>query len=54
MIGSAESPFIWDSSPPTMAHLGSHPSCPASLTSDWTMSPAWCGARSATNSISDR
>ncbi len=25
MIGSAESPFIWDSSPPTMAHLGSHP-----------------------------
>ena len=52
MIGSAESPFIWDASPSTMAHLGSHPPCSASLTRDWTMSPAWRGASRATSSIS--
>ncbi len=39
-MGSAESPFIWDSSPPAMAHLGSQPPCSASLTRDWTMAPA--------------
>ena len=52
MIGSAESPFICEASPPTMAHFGSHPPCSASLTSDWTMSPAWWGASSDTSSIS--
>ena len=54
MIGSAESPFIWDSSPPTMAHLGNQPVCSASSTSDWTMLPAAWGASNDTSCISLR
>ncbi len=53
-MGSAESPFICDASPSTMAHFGSQPPCSASFTRDWTMSPAWSGATIETSSISLR